>query len=616
MRKSYKYGRYIAVVCIAIAISGCSSGEIEGVNKLNEEELVTAIRGICPEYRTSAEADCTAENNQIIQDYEQAEQELTEEFQNIKNDVMWMNWPPEEYCGGECTEFTYLGGNYWLYKKEGGNYAALRLLDSAKGNVVIPEKIPYENEEYTLKAIYEIKQDGGINRTSEDCVQSIEIPETVVWLNENLFSGFGFLQTVHLPSGLKHISPGLFSGCYRLERIDLPQDLISIGAGAFRSTSKGLGNPVLDIPDTVVSIGEYAFAGAHISRIHIPENIEVIGDEAFADSDIEEIVLPYVTNKDGVLPARLLKGSQIRTAEVLEGWEEIPDEMFAECSMLRLVKLPETVKKIGNSAFADDSALLYVNMPSDLEEVGFSAFSGCEALLGITLPEKVKVIKGYTFAWCKNAIIKANGNIENVEDGAFIYCKEVRLRQKEVIAYCQNKFPEITFVLEEEIKDAEVQLPVGLENMHGEGFSLNDLNICSDNREGYTFGFDQVDSTSLMDNQGNRYWQGYRISSPGGAFFTYEINGKYKSFTGVGAVDAEAAEETGAVGFKVYGDDVLLYSSKYFRKDDAPEPFSIDISGVQILKIEYVDDRDTGDYGIGFIPKTNLCTIFDGYLYE
>ena len=626
MKKYYNIYKSIAAVCICIMISGCSESETGEENKLGGDDLVTAIQSIYKNYEYFSDGTEQSEDNQVISQYIQNDNNQMNgtqyiEVEDDEEEDSWQSQPPEKYCGGDFTEFSYLGGDYRLYKKQEGNYAQLMILNSAKGDVIIPEKIPYEDEEYTLVGIAAITQEGGNNNCkSEDAVRSIEIPDTVIWLNDGLFSSFNDLQRVHLPQELKHIPPQIFSNCWRLSSVNIPENIITIGAGAFRSVAEKINNLVLEIPDTVQAIGDYAFTDANVSRIHIPKNIKIIGDEAFAGAQIEEIVLPYVTNTSGALPAKLLKGSQIRMAEMEKGWEEIPDEMFAECKKLRVVKLPETIKKIGISAFNEDSALLYVNIPENTEEIEYGAFTKCVSLQEIILPEKLRVISEYVFAWCENAVIRINGVIENVEDGAFVYCKEVHLRQNEVLSYCQNKFPDITFVLEEKIYGGELSMPEGVENIHRDGFSLNDLNIESDNKRRF-WSFSQEDSASLLDNQGNRYWQGYSLGASSretGAFVTYEIGGRVKSFTGVGAVDIEAKEERGGVGFRVYGDDILLYSSKYFSSEEAPEPFNIDISGVQILKIEYVDDRDEkgARYGMNFIPETKLCTIFDGYLFE
>ncbi len=108
------------------------------------------------------------------------------------------------------------------------------------------------------------------------------------------------------------------------------------------------------------------------------------------------------------------------------------------------------------------------------------------------------------------------------------------------------------------------------------------------------------------DNVGTVYDSGLYIDGWGEKEF-YEIfytNGRYKTFSGTVAVAAEQKDDAETKYFEVWGDGVHLYSSSTLGKGSLPEQFSVDISGVQQLKIWYPPT-----------PGSNgIATIFNGLL--
>jgi hypothetical protein len=103
------------------------------------------------------------------------------------------------------------------------------------------------------------------------------------------------------------------------------------------------------VPDGVVSIAEYAFAGSDISEINLPESLERIGKDAFTNCYyLEEITIP-----DGVT--------------------KINDGVFIYCESLKTVNLPETLMSIGNVSFyMCDIEKIYI--PASVTEIHDDAF--------------------------------------------------------------------------------------------------------------------------------------------------------------------------------------------------------------------------------------------------
>ncbi len=94
--------------------------------------------------------------------------------------------------------------------------------DTSKTNIVVPEKI----ENLPVKA-FSASIRGGVN--------SIDLPSTLIILGErNGYSSFGSsLKSINLPEGLIEIGEDVFSGCEELSDIQLPSTLRRIGESAF-----------------------------------------------------------------------------------------------------------------------------------------------------------------------------------------------------------------------------------------------------------------------------------------------------------------------------------------------------------------------------------------------
>lgn len=106
-------------------------------------------------------------------------------------------------------------------------------------------------------------------------------------------------------------------------------------------------------------------------------------------------------------------------------------------------------------------------------------------------------------------------------------------------------------------------------------------------KEGYREVF--VPFEEKEDNLGEKHTHVMRLirygsDSPCSA--TYYINGKYKCFSGTFFVEKEDRDKDSVATVSVYGDDVLLYTFPQLAKDSLPSTFSIDITGVTMLRIE------------------------------
>lgn len=125
--------------------------------------------------------------------------------------------------------------------------------------------------------------------------------------------------------GYTTIPSGCFAYAKSLESVDLSESpgITTIGYRAFQSCTS---LKSFIIPETVTSIGEYAFYGAGLTSIVIPASCRCIGNYAFAQSSLADVTLS-------------------------EGVVVIRPYAFRQCTKLTAIVFPSTLCTIGERAF-------------------------------------------------------------------------------------------------------------------------------------------------------------------------------------------------------------------------------------------------------------------------
>lgn len=180
------------------------------------------------------------------------------------------------------------------------------------------------------------------------------------------------MTRVTLPETLKVIDDNTFSRCYLLASVD--------------------------IPNSVISIGNSAFSNSGLTSIVIPNSVSFIGDEAFYGcSDLTDVTLPSsLTN--------------------------IENSTFSQCRKLASISIPNTVENIGDYAFSNCDELTSVDIPNSVDSIGKYAFNGCYRLASVHIPHSVTSIGEYAFTNCaylakvnlQSPVIISNGNLKDL----------------------------------------------------------------------------------------------------------------------------------------------------------------------------------------------------------
>lgn len=184
---------------------------------------------------------------------------------------------------------------------------------------------------------------------------------------------------------VKSIGQFAFSDCPNLSSVKIPNSVTSIGDFAFFQcglTSVEMGN-------SVTSIGEYAFIGcSSLANIVIPSSVTKIGMAAFAGCDSLDHIFVAVGNP--VYDSRDNCHAIIETAS---------NTLVAGC---KKTKIPSSVTCIGEMAFNGCNLLVNINIPSSVTTIGKAAFIGCDSLASVMLSSDSLTIGHSAFKWCSS----------------------------------------------------------------------------------------------------------------------------------------------------------------------------------------------------------------------
>ena len=221
----------------------------------------------------------------------------------------------------------------------------------------------------------------------------------------------------------------------------------------------------LILPNTLVTIGEYAFSWSKLTSIEIPSSVETMGMAAFLGCS----KLATVTFK---------KGSQLKTIRGKVRFDSLPyiNGTFSGCTALTAIEIPASVETIEETAFQgcsslatvtfekgsrlhtiegevvfggsmcpyytgaflDCTALTAIEIPASVERIGVAAFQGCSSLATVTFEKgsRLHTIEGKvysyspyycgTFSKCEAlTAIEIPASVETIKGAAFYNCSSL-----------------------------------------------------------------------------------------------------------------------------------------------------------------------------------------------
>ena len=156
------------------------------------------------------------------------------------------------------------------------------------------------------------------------------------------------------------------------------------------------------------TIGDYAFEYCqYLTSITIPDSVVSIGGYAFRGcSSLKEFKGKFAS-VDGrclVVDEKLIFFAQCGLTEytIPDSVTSIGDYAFEYCQYLTSITIPDGVTSIGGEAFYGCSSLTSITIPDGVTSIGGSAFRGCSSLISITIPDGVASIGYQTFYNCSS----------------------------------------------------------------------------------------------------------------------------------------------------------------------------------------------------------------------
>ena len=268
----------------------------------------------------------------------------------------------------------------------------------------------------------------------------IVIPETVTSIGSNAFFGCIFLTELDIPKSVVSIGDEIFPRNITISSINVDKDnpiyrsenghLIESASGRLIRASS-----LLNIPDGVKIIEDYAFCGHSRKALVIPKSVTTIEPIAFyrvSPSSITVDTENPVYKSDGNCLIEKDTSSLILGCEssIIPSYVvKIGDHAFYKATSddTNTIIIPEGVVSIGNYAFESCFGLTEITLPSTLKSIGNYAFYGCRDLRSIVIPSGVTSIGESAFSNCtKLKSVNIEGNILCIPSFAFCQCPDLK----------------------------------------------------------------------------------------------------------------------------------------------------------------------------------------------
>ena len=288
----------------------------------------------------------------------------------------------------------------------------------ADGSTVV--KIYYDRKEVTLM----LNLDGGTGNTMITGKYGANINIQNPTKADYVFSGwepalpatFPLSPSLHTATWIKESDTVVLDGC------TYTKDMKTLLSAEETITS-------VTIPDSVTSIGDYAFRGcSNLTSVTIPDSVTSIGNRAFSGcSSLTSVTIPDSVTSIG---EKAFYGCRNLTSITIgNGVTSIGDWAFDGCTGLTSVTIPDSVTSIGSSAFSGCSSLTSVTIPDSVTSIGSYAFNGCDNL-EITINTDDKYLyseDGTTILLCDSSVTSVTipENVASINSGAFACCRNV-----------------------------------------------------------------------------------------------------------------------------------------------------------------------------------------------
>ena len=298
---------------------------------------------------------------------------------------------------------------------------AFRGITVTNYNFINHSELDAENHNYWGADIVDVEVDGLLirNDTIFACrpyVSSVVIPNTITYIVSNTFDNCSSLTSVVwnakncASSPFYDLSSQITSFTFGESVEHIPADLCYQMDNLTSIT----------IPNSVTSIGDYAFEGcSSLTSIVVEEGNTVYDSRENCNAIIETASNTLITGcKNTTIPNSVT---------------EIGYAAFRGCTGLTSITIPNSVTSIGRYAFYNCDGLTSITIPNSVTSVGYAAFSSCSSLTSIIVEQAnstydsrnncnaiIETATNTLVVGCQTTIIP--NSVTSIGERAFYYC--------------------------------------------------------------------------------------------------------------------------------------------------------------------------------------------------
>ena len=285
----------------------------------------------------------------------------------------WKNFT--NYYGGEVVA----DGITYRIDENGAMVAAA---ETSLTEANIPSAVEFEGNQYAVTKINDKAFSDNTNLTA------VTLPESVVTLGSDAFSGCQSLKTIKIPSKVTAIPDRCFVSCTSLESVIIPEGVTTVGLDAFYSCDLN----TLTLPSTITKIDDGVFSHNNNLRTITCNAVTppMLGDNVFYYSATSSVKVPlqsiaayrqadgwkniseyyvYEVISDGVTYRIDDKAAYVRAVD-----KTVSEICLAENVAFEGAQYP--LYKIADNAFAGNGSITLVTVPATVETIGSNAFDG------------------------------------------------------------------------------------------------------------------------------------------------------------------------------------------------------------------------------------------------
>lgn len=247
---------------------------------------------------------------------------------------------------------------------------------SLSGSLSIPDSVEIIDDS-AFRSDYD-ENEGGSYIHRNNLKGTLELPKSLRYIGGSAFAGCDFSGTLIVPEGVQYIGDGAFSNCkFFSGDLRIPDSVKEIGAEAF-SDMTGLTGWII-LPSNINEIKDGTFRNTRINGIVWPEKLDKLGYRSFNYANFKNRVL--LPNSIINLSQFVFAGSNIKHIELPPNITVIPSSCFEYCSELSdTLNIPGNVEVIEEHAFFGCASIEALVLPKSLQQIGNYSFSNCYGL--------------------------------------------------------------------------------------------------------------------------------------------------------------------------------------------------------------------------------------------